>query len=96
MLMGSPNRLETPTYKNRIQLRSTYGGAPRRRMGQTTRAGVQAVDEKKARLNCIAHLLSQVPNHEVAQPPVHLPEGVRHPDYPRHPVAESMHVPQRH
>lgn len=31
---------------------------------------VQAVDKKKARLNCIAHLLSQLPYQEVPHPPV--------------------------
>ncbi len=55
---------------------------------------VQAVDKKKARLNCIAHLLGQVPYHEVEHAPVHLPERVRNPDYARHPVPESLYVPQ--
>jgi hypothetical protein len=57
---------------------------------------VQAVDKKKARLNCIAHLLAQVPYHDVEQPIVHLPERVRNPDYSRHPVPESMYIPQRY
>src|SRR3954462_6112279 len=35
---------------------------------------VQAVDKKKARLNCISHLLGQLPYQEVAHPPVELPE----------------------
>ena len=55
---------------------------------------VQAVDKKKARLNCIAHLLSLVPYHEVQHTPVQLPERVRNPEYLRHPVPEHMHVPQ--
>ena len=54
---------------------------------------VQAVDKKKARLNCIAHLLAQFEYHEVERPLVHLPERVRNPDYLRHPVPESMFVP---
>ncbi|MES2530285.1 MAG: polyphosphate kinase 2, partial [Pseudomonadota bacterium] len=33
---------------------------------------VQAVDKKKARLNCIAHLLGQLPYQEVEHPPVAL------------------------
>jgi hypothetical protein len=55
---------------------------------------VQAVDKKKARLNCIAHFLSQVPYGEVPRQPVELPERVRHADYLRHPVPQNMMVPE--
>jgi polyphosphate kinase 2 len=55
---------------------------------------VQAVDKKRARLNCIAHLLGQMPYHEVERPMVTLPERVRHADYLRHPVPEHMIVPE--
>ena len=54
---------------------------------------VQAVDKKKARLNCIHHLLSQMPYEEIPHPPVELPERVRHQDYERHPVPAEMYVP---
>ena len=54
---------------------------------------VQAVDKKKARLNCIHHLLSQMPYEEIHHPPVELPERVRHQDYERHPVPAEMYVP---
>jgi polyphosphate kinase 2 len=57
---------------------------------------VQAVDKKKARLNCIDHLLSQVPYHEVAHPQVDLPGRVRNPDYIRHPVPSEMVVPEKY
>jgi len=57
---------------------------------------VQAVDKKKARLNCISHLLGQMPYHEVAHAPVELPARVRNADYLRHPVPESMYVPERY
>ena len=57
---------------------------------------VQAVDKKKARLNCIAHLLDQFPYHEVPHPPVELPERVRNPEYLRQPVPPEMYVPQRY
>jgi polyphosphate kinase len=57
---------------------------------------VQAVDKKRARLNCIAHLLSLLPYAEVAKPAVELPDRVRHPDYSRHPVPASMFVPERY
>ena len=55
---------------------------------------VQAVDKKKARLNCISHLLAQMPYHEVDHPAMDLPERVRHADYLRHPVPAGMYVPE--
>ena len=57
---------------------------------------VQAVDKKRARLNCIDHLLSQVPYHDIQHTEVHLPERVRHPDYIRHPVPPEMFVPEKY
>ncbi|MET0542236.1 MAG: polyphosphate kinase 2 [Variovorax sp.] len=55
---------------------------------------VQAVDKKKARLNCITHLLGQLPYEEVPHPAVVLPPRVRKPDYLRRPVPASMYVPE--
>jgi hypothetical protein len=55
---------------------------------------VQAVDKKKARLNCIHHLLQQIPYQEVEQPHINLPERVRHQDYSRQPVPSDMMVPE--
>ena len=57
---------------------------------------VQAVDKKRARLNCIAHLLSLLPYQEIAKPAVELPARVRNPDYIRHPVPAEMFVPERY
>ena len=57
---------------------------------------VQAVDKKRARLNCIDHLLGMVPYHEVAHPQVDLPGRVRNPDYIRHPVPAEMIVPEKY
>jgi polyphosphate kinase 2 len=54
---------------------------------------VQAVDKKRARLNCIHHLLAQFDYREVDHPAITLPERVRHPDYLRQPVPDSMMVP---
>jgi polyphosphate kinase 2 len=56
---------------------------------------VQAVDKKRARLNCIAHLLSLMPYEEVPRPTVELPARVRNPEYSRHPVPADMFVPER-
>jgi len=55
---------------------------------------VPAVDKKKARLNCIHHLLSQVNYAEVEREPVKLPERVYHPDYTRAPIPEEIRIPQ--
>lgn len=54
---------------------------------------VEAVDKKKARLNCIHHLLSQVPYAEIEREEVVLPDRVHNPDYLRHPVPKDMFVP---
>ena len=55
---------------------------------------VQAVDKKRARLNCIHHLLSQVPYTEVEHPAITLPERVYNEDYIRNPVPPEMIVPE--
>jgi polyphosphate kinase len=54
---------------------------------------VEAVDKKRSRLNCIAHLLSLIPYEEVPHEPVTLPERVRNPNYLRGPIPAAMHVP---
>jgi polyphosphate kinase len=55
---------------------------------------VNAVDKKKARLNCIHHLLGQVKYEKVELPVIKLPKRVHNPDYHRHPVAKEMMVPE--
>ena len=57
---------------------------------------VQAVDKKTARLNCIQHLLDQIPYTEVEHDPVVLPARVRNEDYTRLPVPDEMVVPERY
>jgi polyphosphate kinase 2 (PPK2 family) len=54
---------------------------------------VEAVDKKKARLNCISHLLSSIPYGETPHDPIALPERVRNPDYHRAPIPRSLYVP---
>ena len=54
---------------------------------------VEAVDKKKARLNCIHHFLSQVPYAEIDRESVTLPDRVHNPDYLRQPVPTDMFVP---
>src|SRR5689334_18894696 len=57
---------------------------------------VEAVDKKRARLNCISHLLSQIPYEEVPHTQVVLPPRVRNPNYLRGPVPKEMYVPSRY
>ena len=57
---------------------------------------VQAVDKKKARLNCIAHFLGQISYSEIPHDPVVLPARVHNPDYHRGPVPLEMYVPERY
>jgi polyphosphate kinase len=54
---------------------------------------VEAVDKKRARLNCIHHLLGQIPYQEIKRPPVVLPPRVRNPEYHRRPIPKEMYVP---
>ncbi|RUO97470.1 polyphosphate kinase 2 [Hyphomicrobium sp.] len=54
---------------------------------------VHADDKKRARLNCIHHLLSQIPYAEIPRAPVVLPARVHNPDYHRVPVPDDMYVP---
>ena len=55
---------------------------------------VQAIDKKKARLNCIHHLLGQMPYEETPHATIVLPERERHDDYTRQPVPANMIVPE--
>ena len=57
---------------------------------------VDAVDKKRARLNCIRHLLGQLPYAEVQRAPVALPARVRHPDYSRGPIPAELFVPAKY
>ena len=54
---------------------------------------VEAVDKKRARLNCIHHLLAQVPYGAVEHEAVAVPERVHNPNYLRGPIPREMYVP---
>jgi polyphosphate kinase len=56
---------------------------------------VQAVDKKRARLNCIQHLLDQFNYQETQRPDIQLPPRERHADYVRQPVPAQMFVPEK-
>lgn len=55
---------------------------------------VAADDKKKARLNCIAHLLAQFDYEELPRDTIALPERVHNPDYIRDPVPDDMYIPE--
>jgi len=55
---------------------------------------VQAVDKKRARLNCIDHLLKQFPYVEVHKEPIELPEREHPEHYSRQAVPVEMLVPE--
>jgi len=57
---------------------------------------VEAVDKKRARLNCIAHLLTQVPYDIVPQTPVALPPSPGIEGYEPKPIPPDMFVPARY
>jgi polyphosphate kinase len=55
---------------------------------------VEGNDKKRARLNCIHHLLTQVPYGEVPHEPIVLPERVFNPEYERKVLPDELYVPQ--
>jgi polyphosphate kinase len=54
---------------------------------------VEGVHKKRARLNCMHHLLSQVAYDEVVHPAISLPDRVHNPDYQREAMPRDMYVP---
>ena len=57
---------------------------------------VSANDKKRARLNCIAHLLSRIPYTDVPQIEVSLPDRVFNADYEREILPRDLYVPERY
>lgn len=55
---------------------------------------VHAVDKKRARLNCIHHLLQQFAHEESQKPAIVLPKRERHEDYSRQAVPTELMVPE--
>jgi len=55
---------------------------------------VHAVDKKKARLNCIHHLLGQIPYTDIPHPEIVLPPRQRHEDYARQAMPKEIMVPE--
>lgn len=57
---------------------------------------VEGNNKKRARLNCIAHLLDQIPYNAVPRDEVELPERKRDDEYYREPIPDDMYVPPRY
>ena len=57
---------------------------------------VEGNDKKRARLNCIAHLLDQIEYGEVPHDPVSLPERVFNPEYERATLPPELYVSDRY
>jgi polyphosphate kinase len=57
---------------------------------------VEGNDKKRARLNCIAHLLSLLPYEEIPAEPITLPDRVFDPNYERHALPPELYVPERY
>lgn len=57
---------------------------------------VEGNDKKRARLNCIDHLLQQVPYEAVPHDEITLPERVFNPEYERAVLPPELYVPQKY
>jgi len=57
---------------------------------------VEGNDKKRARLNCMAHLLTLIPYEEVPQEEIELPERVFNPDYERRVLPSELYVPEKY
>jgi len=57
---------------------------------------VEATDKKRARLNCIHHLLDQIPYGDVEHEQINLPNRVFNPEYERQVLPEELYVPKRY
>jgi len=57
---------------------------------------VEGNDKKRARLNCISHLLSLIPYEAVEHQPIVLPERVFDPSYERRTLPAELYVPEKY
>jgi polyphosphate kinase len=57
---------------------------------------VEGTDKRRARLNCIDHLLGLIPYQDVPHDPITLPERVFNPDYERAVLPPELYVPRKY
>jgi polyphosphate kinase 2 len=55
---------------------------------------VNADDKRRARLNCIHHLLTQIPYEDLTPPPIELPPHQEEAGYVRPPLSDQTFVPE--
>ena len=55
---------------------------------------IEGNDKKRERLNCIEHILSQIPYSEVDNQKIELPDRVFNPDYERRVLPDKLYVPK--
>ena len=55
---------------------------------------VEGNDKKRERLNCMEHILSQIPYREIPHEKVVLPERVFNPDYERRTLPDNLYIPK--
>ena len=89
MDLESRSRWEAYTKAKEIMLERTH-------IPEAPWCVVEAVDKKRARLNCIAHLLTRVSYQEVPHVKPILPTRVHNPEYHRHPVPKEIYVPDHY
>ena len=103
--MDGQQRTMTVTSGGGAQVRGTddrHAGADKEIMLARTHIAeapwwiVEADDKRRARLNCIAHLLKQIDYEDVRRESPRLPDRVRHDDYQRQLVPENMYVPDQY
>ncbi|MBT3378346.1 MAG: polyphosphate kinase 2 [Lentisphaerae bacterium] len=56
---------------------------------------VEADSKRRARINCISHLLDLVPYQDLTPPPIKLPPRQRNTGYVRPPISDQTFVPER-
>jgi len=57
---------------------------------------VEANDKRRARLNCLSHILRKVPYEDMTPPPVKLPKRPKQGSYKRSPFNEQFFVPNNY
>ena len=57
---------------------------------------VEADNKRRARLNCISHLLSMIPYEDLTPEPIELPPRVERKGYVRPPISDQTFVPERY
>ena len=57
---------------------------------------VEGNDKKRARLNCIDHLLQQIPYQEIPHEDVELPQRKFNPNYERSELPRELYVPEKY